>query len=224
MNEENIFSSISRLAEAYKEYYQTVELGKFDLQAFALWLYNSEFQRKNDVIEDAYKNEIGKSSIHGNADDQISFILLNMQRLIKFYVKKAVEGTKLVGIDDIHFLMFLAHNESMKKSEIINLNITEMSSGIEVIKRLIKNELIEDFDDPDDKRSKRVRITQKGIDEIKKVSSMFMNIHQLIGKPLEEKEKIPLLASLLKLYNFHISIFNNEKNTALIEIINKHST
>lgn len=223
MNNEEIFTTLSRLTEAYREYYKTSPQTSFDLQSFSLWLYNSETNKKLKNSEQTFGGkELDAESLHGTIDDQISFILLNLQRLIKFYAKKAIEGTKLVGIDDIHFLLYLAHTDSMKKSEIINTNVTEMSSGIEVIKRLIKNELIEDFDDPDDKRSKRVKITPKGMEEVKRINSKFGNIHRLITSPFREEEKFSFLAGISKLYNYHVNIFNTEKNSKLEDLLRKY--
>lgn len=223
MENEKIFSAIAGLNEAYKQYYNESSQNKFDLQNFSLWLYNSEMSKKIKNSPKDYKVEdVEGNNLHGSIDDQISFIFLSLHKLIKFYVKKATDGTKLIGIDDVHFLLYLAHTDSVKKSELINSHIAEMSSGIEVIKRLLKNELIEDFDDPHDKRSKRVKITPKGLEEMQKITSKFINIHKLMTAPLTEEEKFPLLASLIKVYNFHFSIFNNEKNTPLNEIIEKN--
>ncbi|MGD8778353.1 MAG: winged helix DNA-binding protein [Ignavibacteria bacterium] len=221
MNDEKIFTDLNSLHEAYKEYFKSTSESNFDLQVFALWLYNHESSKRSYSTDD-FSDEETSSFIHGNIDDQISFILLNMHRLIKFYVKKATDGTKLVSIDDIHFLLYLKENGSMKKREIISFNVTEMSSGIEVIKRLIKNELVEDFEDPNDKRSKRVKLTTKGYDEINKITSTFVDIHRLFTSPLTSNEKFPLLASLSKLYNFHFNIFNSEKNITLQEILKKY--
>jgi MarR family transcriptional regulator, lower aerobic nicotinate degradation pathway regulator len=220
MKSQAIFDGMRDLHDAFRDYFQRALEGSFNLKDFALWLYNRESAEMKSSGETTDQSEPG--NIYNDIDDRISFILLNMQKLIKFYIKKALEGTQLVGIDDIHFLMFLAETESMKKSEIINSNLTEMSSGIEVINRLLKKGFIEDFDDQDDRRSKRVRITQKGLGEMGKVTSKFRNLHSLLGSAINDDEKFGLLSVLSRIYNFHINIYNNEKNESLEELFRKY--
>lgn len=222
MNNVVVFDMLKELLSAYENFSKSSETDSIDLQSFGLWLFQQEVKKKETSILNSAHEQVLSDSIHGTVDDQISFTLLSMQKLIKFYVKKALEGTRLISIDDIHFLFHLAQNESMKKSEIINSNITEMSSGIEVIKRLLKKKLIDDFDDPNDKRSKRVKITAEGLEEIKKVSAKFQNVHRLFTKVIHEDDKFNLLALLNKIYNYHLNIYNNEKNTQLEELFNKY--
>lgn len=229
MENENILSLFKELISSYENFYKSGTTEPFDLQAFSLWLYNQEGQKKKSLAIRNWAEEAGSNSDkitvelpHGSVDDQISFIFLSMHKLIKFYVKKVLEGTQLVSLDDIHFLLFLSATESLTKSELINSSINEMSSGIEIIKRLQKKGLIEDFADPDDKRSRRVKITQEGLREISKVTSKFSNVHRLLGKAIPEDEKFNMLALLNNLYEFHLKIYNNEKNTPVEELFEKY--
>jgi len=229
MKDSEVINTIKSLVNSYDEYFKGDPSEPFDLQAFSVWLYNKEGYKKKSFTMKKWadkasgaSNEVTAELPHGGVDDQISFIFLSMHKLIKFYVKKVLEGTQLVSQDDIHYLMFLSHTDSLTKSEIINSNITEMSSGIEVIKRLQKKGLIEDFEDPDDKRSRRVKITQKGLEEIKKVTAKFTNVHKLLGYALPEEEKFSLLSMLSRIYDFHLRIFNSEKNTPIAELFEKY--
>jgi DNA-binding MarR family transcriptional regulator len=229
MKDEEIINTIKSLISSYDEYYKTEPSEPFDLQAFSVWLYDKEGRKKKTFTMKKHADEVNGTSNevtmelpHGGVDDKISFIFLSMHKLVKFYVKKVLEGTQLVSQDDIHYLMFLSQTDSLTKSEIINNNMTEMSSGIEVLKRLQKKELIEDFEDPDDKRSRRVKITQKGLEEIKRVTAKFMNVHKLMGYSIPEEEKFDLLALLNKIYEYHIKIYNTEKNTPIAELFEKY--
>lgn len=229
MSSENIFDVYKKLNSSYEEYYKSEPTEPFDLQAFSLWLYNEEAERKKMIAhkrwyKDATNNpdEPHTGIAHGSVDDQISFILLSMHKLIKFYVKKLLEPTQLVSLDDIHYLMFLSETESVTKSEIINSSINEMSSGIEIIKRLQKKGLIEDFEDPDDKRSRRVKITKKGLNEVKKVTSKFGRVHGLLVNAIPDDDKFTLLSLLNRIYEFHLKIYNNEKDTPLEDLLEKY--
>ncbi|MGE5363430.1 MAG: MarR family winged helix-turn-helix transcriptional regulator [Bacteroidota bacterium] len=230
MDGDRIFGAIKGLTASYEKFYSERFAGDaFDMQAFAVWLYRQEeiklksaYHKEHKAHFAAGEDKHNSAEVLAGIEDQISFILLNMHKLIKFYVKKALEGTQLVGADDMHFLIFLSETDSMKKSEIISSSISEMSSGIEIIRRLLRKGLIEDFDDPDDKRSSRVRITKKGMKELTKVTSKFENIHRLLASIMSEEEKFSMLGILNKIYNFHMHIYNTEKNSTLEELFNKH--
>jgi MarR family transcriptional regulator, lower aerobic nicotinate degradation pathway regulator len=222
MSDEKIFQTLGELQNAYRDYHSSEPSGQFDLRSFAVWLYNREAGRQFLPREYSTEGEWKGPFDHVGVDDQITFFFLGLNKLIKFYVKKGLEGTELVGVDDLHFLMRLSGIESMTKSEIINTHISEMSSGTEVIKRLLKRGLIEDFADPDDKRSKRVRITQKGMKIATGIGTKLHNLHRLFLGMISQEEKFSLLAVITKIHSFHFNIFNNEKNASLEELFEKY--
>jgi hypothetical protein len=59
-----------------------------------------------------------------------------MFRFAKQYSKKALENTNLKTIDDFGFLSSLIVAESMTKTELINRHVLEITTGMEIIKRL----------------------------------------------------------------------------------------
>jgi MarR family transcriptional regulator, lower aerobic nicotinate degradation pathway regulator len=222
MAEAKIFENLRELQGAYQEFHNSEPDGQFNLRSFALWLYHRETAVQSPPNERLAGGKGTQSLFHGGIDDQISHIFLDMHKLIKFYIKKALDGTDLVGVDDLHFLMTLAVTESMTKSEIINSHISEMSSGTEVIKRLLKRGLIEEFDDPDDKRSMRVRISAEGLGKVTGISSKLHRLHRLFLGMISPEDKITLLAIIGKVHSFHVHIFNDERNTSLEELFSKY--
>jgi DNA-binding MarR family transcriptional regulator len=189
------------------------------LESFTLWMNHRILSKQNDMQQDHQPHlETFKRNIHGDIDGQITFLVLNLARHAKLYFKKVLSDTTLVGMDDFHFLAMLMHHESMKKTELIQANLFEMSSGIEVIKRLIKKNLIEDFDDPDDKRSKRVKVTSKGKDIVNKLMGEIHKVSQLLPGHLDKNQKITVLSLLIHLNDFHKRIFLHEKDKSLDEL------
>jgi DNA-binding MarR family transcriptional regulator len=121
---------------------------------------------------------------------------------------------------DFGFLASLVENESLRKTELIARNYSELSPGIEVIKRLIRQELIEDFDDPEDGRSKRVCITRKGRELYFSALEGINKAAHLLCGDLEEEEKLHMLALLRKLNTFHQPIWDHERGKDLEELEN----
>ena len=108
-------------------------------------------KKENQAQEQAYQ-----------LDNNIGRLFVYMSRYAKSYIKKALDGTPLQTAEDFTCLAILLTHDSLSKSELIKSNLQEKTSGTEVIRRLISAELVAQWDDTDDKRSKRVAITNTG--------------------------------------------------------------
>ena len=100
---------------------------------------------------------------------ELSFLLALQNRHYKAYAKAALGDSELSSPEGFSFIYHLSLVDSYRKMELIKMHHLEPPSGIEVLKRLIKRELIEEFDDPDDGRAKRIRITETGKQEIQTI-------------------------------------------------------
>lgn len=81
--------------------------------------------------------------------------------------------------------------------ELVKIHLLEAPSGIEIIKRLLKKNLIEEFDDPKDKRAKRLKITEKGVNEIKSLEPKMNELYKDLVEKLNINKKVSML-SLIK--------------------------
>jgi len=73
--------------------------------------------------------------------------------------------------------------------EIIDLHNLEAPSGIEIIKRLLRNKLIEEFADEEGRRAKRIQITKKGAEELESIEPQITKIFTKFTENLELDEK-----------------------------------
>jgi len=73
--------------------------------------------------------------------------------------------------------------------EIIDLHNLEAPSGIEIIKRWLRNKLIEEFADEEDRRAKRIQITKKGAEELESIEPQITKIFTKFTENLELDEK-----------------------------------
>ncbi len=95
------------------------------------------------------------------------------------------------------------------------MNIHEKTTGMEVIKRLLNNGLVEQTDDQNDRRSKRLLITAKGMGVLLGTFEEMRKASLIIAGTLNEVEKMQLLHLLQKLHFFHKPLFINERETGL---------
>jgi DNA-binding MarR family transcriptional regulator len=179
------------------------------------------------VEENSSKRKIGgdeQSQVLENYNNQttdITVLLVLMYRYAKNYVKKALAGKIIQTADEFSFLITLLTFESLTKTELINKQIIEKTSGTEIIKRLLNQELISEFADPDDKRSVRVAITPKGKNEIFSILPEMGVVSHIVTGNLTDNEISTLSYILKKLDYYHNDIFQNKRNFSLEELVEK---
>ena len=187
---------------------------QISLEDFRLYLNEKSYEKetprnlteKYDLTVFDLENEIAKQ-----------VILLG--RYSKHLIKKSMENHPDLVNEDFTYLFRLMDYPSLTKMRLIEKNVHEKQSGIEIIKRLVKNGLFEESPDKDDKRSTRISVTKKG----KKVFQDSMKDITIVSKimcgKLDNEEKQNLLDSLKKLNTFHHTIYSNFKNEETKEIV-----
>jgi len=150
-----------------------------------------------------------------------AILITLMFRYAKGYIKKALQESPIQALDEFTFLITLLTYDSLTKTELINKQILEKTSGVEVIKRLINQNMIREFADNQDKRSVRVAITDKGRVELGKVLPEMSKVSKIVVGNLTQPE-VNTLAYLLKKLDFHHNdIFMNKKSLNLDQILDE---
>lgn len=149
---------------------------------------------------------------------EIARMLVFIYRYAAIYFKKALKESNIHTLDEFSFLIVLMTYPSLTKTELINKLIMEKTSGVEVIKRLHKRSLIEEFDNPNDKRSILVAITAQGKNEVAKLLPRMGLVGNVVVGNLTQPEISALSYLLRKLDYHHHEIFLNHKNLSLDEL------
>lgn len=152
----------------------------------------------------------------------IARLVTVMNRYAKSYIKRALEDSPIQTSEEFSFMLYLVTNESLTKSELIFKNIMEKTSGMEVIKRLLKLGLVQEHEDENDKRSKRLSLTPVGRQEIVKVLPTMKKVSSLVTGNLTQPERETLAYLLTKLDHYHYDIFVNDKQTTFQDLIEKY--
>ncbi|MCC6369896.1 MAG: MarR family transcriptional regulator [Bacteroidia bacterium] len=156
----------------------------------------------------------------GNRQETTIAILVTfIYRYAKLYAKKVLQHSPFSTLDDFSYTITLLTHESLSKKELIQKNVHEKTTGMEIIKRLLKQNLIHQFDNEDDKRSQRVAITEQGRGAIFSVLHRLEDVSTIMTGNLSEHEKNTLNTTLKKLDHFHYDIFMNDRDKSLTEII-----
>jgi len=188
----NIISEVITWIDEYVEENPENEL---DLKSFIIWL-NSQLFADDHAGQTVQQEDM--------LDMELSFLLVLQHRHYKAYAKKALGDSVFSSPEGFSFLYHLAYADSYRKMELIKMHLLEPPSGIEVLKRLLKNSLIEEFDDPDDKRAKRIRITEKGKTEMQRVLPKMEKVFHSMTAEMSLNEKLHVVSFLKSMNDYHI--------------------
>ena len=193
--------------------------GNLNMSDFLGYL-NSQYKPMNVKMRELGGNYEGYKyqDQKGSATD-ISILIVLLFRYAKGYIKKALKNSPIKSADEFSFLMTLMTYDHLSKSELITKQVMEKTSGTEIINRLIKLGLIEQFADEADKRSVRIKMTMTGRTEIYKILPQMGVVSQIVTGNLNDSEKTMLAYMLRKLEHFHNDIFMNKKDNELEELV-----
>jgi DNA-binding MarR family transcriptional regulator len=185
-----------------------------DLPAFSAWLY-AQTHPETGQETPAPTSPMPTSE---TLESIITKLVIFMYRYAKGYLKKALEGTALQTADEFVYLTALLHRPGLTKMELIELNLHEKTSGMEIIKRLLARGLVQQQEGESDRRSKQLYITEIGRTVLLPIFERMHQVSQLVSGNLASKEKEHLVGLLHKLNDFHHPIFANEKQTGWEEL------
>jgi DNA-binding MarR family transcriptional regulator len=95
-------------------------------------------------------------------DGLLMKIVGRISKLNMAYANIALKGTGLNQIEEFGMLMTIRKQGNPRKTDVINANLFELSSGTDMLNRMKKRGLIKEYGDQEDKRSKRIELTALG--------------------------------------------------------------
>ncbi len=163
-----------------------------DLLEFADWLKSNSFNNSTSKIES-----------EDNNNTEIIFLMSRFYRYCKHYYKQLWKDLSIKTIDEFWILNFISTANLPTKTEIYENSVIDLPVGTKMIKRLIELGLITEFADENDKRIRRIEITDKGIEEKNAVLERLNAVSNFALGKLDKKSKNQLLKSLKYLDSYH---------------------
>lgn len=171
----------------------------------------AEFEEKhpNSSIEDfcryqlIHKRELENSQpLVGGVVPNLSAGLLlkilgRIHKINMSYASAALEGTGITQLEEFGLLLSIQQQKAPRKTEVVYLNLLELSSGSDMLSRLKKRGLIDEYVDEEDKRSKRLTLTPAGEQVIKQCKQRVAMVANMMMLDVEEDDQ-KLCIKLLK--------------------------
>lgn len=183
------------------------------LPNFSDWLHSKHGQPKTFDLPNEIQQEVANESLNNTVARFFGMLV----QLSNVWTKLTFKTTPFRGFEDYGIAQFILHAGSPTKSMVTDSSMLERSTAFEVIKRLQKLDLIHEYADEKDKRTKRVKISRKGRTALKNADVRVDQISKLMMGDLTDGKKVDLLKILLRLTDFHA----NEYKKGLEEVEQK---
>ena len=109
--------------------------------------------------------------------------------------------------DEFLFLSLIAQMNRPTKKEVCLANATEFTTGVDILRRLLKHGLIQETPDDRDGRAKRLLLTEKGLCTVHQVYEQLAQLQNSVLADLDDVERKHFLQTLKYLNNYHFQFF-----------------
>lgn len=141
-----------------------------------------------------------------------SYFIKRMGKFVKIYTKDIFAESGLSGSDDFSFLALIDKMDKPNKKELCNANLTELTTGLDIIRKLVKMGLVSEINDENDKRAKRLIITEKGQSTVYRIYERLRQLSEDVLGDLNSDERSIILKFLERLNNYHTQNLSIKKH------------
>ncbi|WP_288448580.1 MarR family transcriptional regulator [uncultured Chryseobacterium sp.] len=181
---------------------------------FRVWMNDKKYSEESPTK--LFKNEKHQVSF---TENEICKQVLLLGRYSKLLIRKGLGDFPELANEEFTYLYRLKDEPFLTKIQLIEKNGHEKQTGTQIIKRLLEAGFLEEENDLDDKRSKRLNLTKKG-EEIFHASVSDVNLtSKILSGKLDKDEKNELLRILKKLNEFHSHIYAYYKSADINMIV-----
>lgn len=136
---------------------------------------------------------------------QGAYLVSRLSQYVHYYAKPLMKRHGLHSLDDFGYLQNVRYFTHITKSKACELMLQEVTTGMDIINRLIKNGFIRETINIEDKRQKLLELTDKGQAVLNSMVVEFLQLPDTLGN-LTENDRVTLLQWLMQLDVYHDDI------------------
>ncbi len=133
--------------------------------------------------------------------------IFRLYKFSKMYSRPIMSDVGLNSFDEFSIMTTLLNEKETAKKYLIEKNLIEFTTGMDMLKRMFKQKLIQERVNPDDKREKLVSLSENGRKVLFKILEGFQTMEDVLGD-LNKKEREETIRYLERLDRYHSSLNN----------------
>jgi DNA-binding MarR family transcriptional regulator len=122
------------------------------------------------------------------SDIVLAKLIDRIARLHMIYIYIAIKDLEIEHFEEFSLLSAIANLRNPRKTEAIYHTINELATGLNLLAAMKRKGYITEHDDPDDKRSKRLKLTAKGDKILKSCYQRFSKVPEMLFKDMSEDD------------------------------------
>lgn len=199
--------SYKPLIENWEEY--LLKGGDGTMKQFATYLLEKE---QEDALERSwagddeqmqeYIEQNAKTHQFKHQSPQAATLIWRLYKFIRLYTKPVIGLAGLASNDEFAIMATIDARKECSKKVAITENLIEFTTGMDMIKRLLKAGILIDKSNQEDKREKLISLTEKGKQLLYSIYEKFSTIQDVLGE-LPDRERSILVDYLKNLDSFH---------------------
>jgi len=163
-------------------------------------------------------NSTPKGDLRPDLNGQLVILLRRIGKFHIAYSNKALEGTGLDQMEEFGILVTIYNQKNPIKSEAIYNNIMELSSGSNMLIRLKKRGLVSEYDDEQDKRVKRLKLTAKGEATLLTAKEVVLKVARMMVNELTDEQKRLCIQLLSPIDRRFSGLFQKQRSKSFDDI------
>ncbi len=220
----NRYAVLKQLIDLYADF--ELNDGQFDLLSFARWIIN-KFEEEPELNQKSIREKQSDSikeaiPLLNNMDEKARFLesISRIARYHELYSRKALKDLVINTRLEFLFLQAVDVMEKAKKTDLINAFSLEYTTGMDTIRRLTNNGLLNEIPDESDKRAKLLVLTEKG-EQILALANKRMNEeNRMFLTAINDNKWKKTLLILEEIDDFHTSVYQNYSDKSFAELNN----
>lgn len=214
------YQVLNTIVQELEQFEKTTNLTNFSVADFVAHLAgHPEFGFRSDKTKGSESESLERDYNISGIDLTIAQFIFYMTRYAKLYSKRILKDTPIKSLEEFGYLATLISFNQLTKIDLIQRNVHEKPTGMDIIKRLMKSGLISQEQNPDDQRSQVVSITPLGREITLGLFREMDKLTRVVTGPLSPIEKAQLAHYLKKLDDFHNFNITNRKTAELEDLI-----
>jgi DNA-binding MarR family transcriptional regulator len=134
------------------------------------------------------------------------------------YAQELLSDLPEIQPKDFYYLVNIWHAGNSRKTEIINRQLSELSTGIDILNHLKSLGLIEERVDPSDRRAKLISITEKGEKVLYQCFRRMSRVGAILFDEVAEEDRKLCIQLLKKVVVKHSKLALEVKNKGIKEV------